>query len=74
MQEASTSDSVEGNGQEMIPTLTHLLECVAEDPRKVKRKVLIIKQGFLISNKNQVSHRFDLDLYTSVRCSTIILS
>lgn len=38
MQEAGTSDSVEGNGQEMISTLTHLLERVAEDPRKVKNK------------------------------------
>ena len=38
MQEAGTSDSVEGNGQEMISTLTHLLEHVAEDPRKVKNK------------------------------------
>ena len=37
-QEAGTSDSVEGNGQEMISTLTHLLEHVAEDPRKVKNK------------------------------------
>ena len=38
MQEAGTSDSVEGNGHEMISTLTHLLEHVAEDPRKVKNK------------------------------------
>ena len=39
MQEAGTSDSVEGNGQEMISTLTHLLERIAEDPRKVKKLI-----------------------------------
>ena len=46
MQEAGTSDSVEGNGQEMISTLTHLLEHVAEDPRKVKNKFWYYKAGF----------------------------